>query len=108
MRGLILALVLLGAIDPPLAYRAEIEKYRKHRLEELTAPGGWLAVQGLFWLHDGANSAGSDPSSEIRLPARAPTRRGVFTLKDRAVSFTPAAPATVPAAATTGPPSHAP
>ena len=98
MRVLILALAILGAVDAPASYRAEIEQYRKHRLEELTAPNGWLAVQGLFWLHDGANAAGSDPAAEIRLPARAPKRLGVFTLKDRAVAFTADPAAAVTAA----------
>jgi uncharacterized protein (DUF1684 family) len=98
MRVLILALALLGAVDAPASYRAEIEKYRKHRLEELTAPNGWLAVQGLFWLHDGANAAGSDPAAEIRLPARAPKRLGAFTLKDHAVTFTADPAAAVTAA----------
>ena len=65
----------------PATYRAEIEKYRRERIAELTAPNGWLAVRGLFWLHEGENTAGSDPSSEIRLPPRAPKRLGVFTLK---------------------------
>jgi uncharacterized protein (DUF1684 family) len=89
MRVLTLALVLLtGAADVSPAYKAEIEKYRKDRIAELTAPNGWLAVQGLFWLHDGANPAGSDPASEIKLPARAPKKAGVFTLKDKTVSFT--------------------
>jgi len=82
----ILALVL-GA-SGPAEYRAALEKYRHDRLEELTAPNGWLAVRGLFWLHEGANPAGSDPSCEIRMPSRAPKQLGVFTLKDRAVSFT--------------------
>lgn len=92
----LLVFVLVLGPAGPAEYRAEIEKYRKDRLEELTAPNGWLAVQGLFWLHDGTNAAGSDSSSEIRLPARAPKRLGVFTLKDRAVTFTadPAAPVT--------------
>ena len=89
MRLLVVAVTLLAmSTQPPVGYRAALEKYRHDRLEELTAPNGWLAVRGLFWLHDGDNSAGSDPSSEIRLPARAPKRLGVFTLKDRAVSFT--------------------
>jgi uncharacterized protein (DUF1684 family) len=88
MRILIAAVALL-ALSPQAntSYRAALEKHRHNRLEELTAPNGWLAVRGLFWLHEGANAAGSDPSSEIRLPSRAPKRLGVFTLKDRAVSF---------------------
>jgi uncharacterized protein (DUF1684 family) len=91
MRALILALTLLtAAADLTPAYKAEIDKYRKNRIVELTAPNGWLAVQGLFWLHDGPNSAGSDPASNIKLPPRTPKKVGVFTLKDTAVSFTAA------------------
>ena len=71
MRLLTAAIVLLlAAPQAPVGYRAEIERYRRDRIAELTAPDGWLAVRGLFWLHDGANTAGSDPSSEIRLPPR--------------------------------------
>lgn len=88
MRGLILALTLVvSAADVSPAYKAEIAKYRRTRIAELTAPNGWLAVQGLFWLHEGANRAGSDPASEIRLPSRAPKRIGVFTLTDGTVTF---------------------
>jgi uncharacterized protein (DUF1684 family) len=88
MRILVVALVTLVALtESPAAYRAAIEKYRQDRLAELTAPNGWLAVAGLFWLHDGANSAGSDAASEVRLPARAPKTIGVFTLKDRQITF---------------------
>ena len=72
----------------PIAPRST--KYRATASRRLTAPNGWLAVRGLFWLHDGTNTAGSDPSSEIRLPPRAPKRLGVFTLKDGAVTFTAA------------------
>ena len=91
-----LASVLVLAQTP--AYRADIAAYREARLAELTAPNGWLAVQGLFWLHPGANTAGSDPSSEIRLPSRAPKRLGVFTLTDGVVTFTAAEGARVTAA----------
>lgn len=94
-----LALTLaLGQSSSPAAYRAEIEKYRLDRLAELTAPNGWLAVRGLFWLHEGTNTAGSDPASEIRLPTRAPKHIGVFTVNDGAVTFT----ADSSAAVTTG------
>ena len=97
MRALLLTVALVGAAEPQPAYRAEIEQYRRERVAELTAPNGWLAVQGLFWLHEGGNTAGSEPTSQIRLPARAPKRLGTFTLKDGTVSFTadPAATVTV-------------
>jgi uncharacterized protein (DUF1684 family) len=83
----VLGLTLAAGQTP--SYRAEIAKYRQQRVAELTAPNGWLAVQGLFWLHEGANTAGSDPASEIKLPARAPRRLGVFTVTGSKVSFTP-------------------
>ena len=88
MRLLVVAVAVVGLSAQAPAYRTALDKYRHDRLEELTAPNGWLAVRGLFWLHQGANTAGSDPSSEIRLPSRAPGRLGVFTLEERAVSFT--------------------
>jgi uncharacterized protein (DUF1684 family) len=83
-----LFVVALAAPLQEPSYRAEIEKHRKERIEELTAPNGWLAVRGLFWLHEGENVAGSDPSAEIRLPARAAKRVGVFTMTGDAVTFT--------------------
>ena len=88
MRLLIAGLALmLAAPQTPSGYRAEIDKYRATRIAELTAPDGWLAVRGLFWLHEGANTAGSDPASDIRLTARAAKRLGVFTLAAGQVSF---------------------
>jgi len=87
MRVLILALALLAAADTPATYRAGIEQYRKDRIAELTAPDGWLAVRGLFWLHDGNNTAGSDAASDVRLPVRAAKRVGVFHMTNGAVSF---------------------
>jgi uncharacterized protein len=96
MRALMLAAAILAAApDVPASYRAEIEKYRHDRIAELTAPDGWLAVRGLFWLHDGANTAGSDPASDVRLPARTAKRVGVFTLANGQVTFTADPGATV-------------
>jgi uncharacterized protein (DUF1684 family) len=89
MLKILLAIVLLASgPGTPAAYRAAIEKYRADRVAELTAPNGWLAVRGLFWLHEGANAAGSDPSAPIRLPARAPGRLGTFALAGGHVTFT--------------------
>jgi uncharacterized protein (DUF1684 family) len=36
-----------------LAYRAEIEAWRRNREAELKAEGSWLALTGLVWLRDG-------------------------------------------------------
>ncbi len=73
----------------PDSYRAEIRKLRAARAAELTADDGWLTVAGLFWLKPGANVAGSAPGSDVRLPAAAPARLGVFTLEKDHVTFSP-------------------
>ena len=80
--------VLLGlsvapgaAADEP--YRAGILEWRAEREARLVADGGWLSVAGLFWLKDGENRLGTEPSLEIALPpGSAPGRAGLFILKD--------------------------
>jgi hypothetical protein len=69
------------------SYRKAIERHRADRVAELTAPDGWLAVSGLFWLHPGPNAAGSDASSVVPLPSRAPARLGSFELQQGRVRF---------------------
>jgi uncharacterized protein len=60
------------------AYRASVEKWRQAYEADLTSDNGWLTVSGLFWLHDGENSFGSDPLDDIVLPAPVPTDAGSF------------------------------
>lgn len=92
------ALVVLAAIGTstasqpgprahPASYGAEIRQFQAQRVTELRADEGWLTVAGLFWLKAGANVAGSAPGSDIRLPAKAPARLGVFELKSGRVTF---------------------
>jgi len=83
----ILAFALALAFAPPTSYRTEIAKYRHDRATELTAPDGWLAVRGLFWLREGENTAGSDPSNDVKLPGRTARRIGVFHVRQRDVAF---------------------
>jgi len=88
IRGIVSALAIVALTQQAAGdYRAEIEKYRHDRVAELTAPDGWLAVRGLFWLHDGANTAGSDPASDITLPTRTAKHVGVFTLANGQITF---------------------
>ena len=62
------------------SYTDEIAAWRKQREERLRAPGGWLSVAGLFWLHEGANAFGRDPGNEIVLPD-GPSKAGEFDLR---------------------------
>jgi hypothetical protein len=58
------------------AHRVEVERWRAERLSRLTAEDGWLALAGLHWLEEGVTRLGSDPASDVVLPASAPARVG--------------------------------
>lgn len=60
------------------AYRQSVEKWRNDYQGALTSDSGWLTVSGLFWLHEGDNRFGSDPSNSIVLPPSAPAHAGNF------------------------------
>jgi uncharacterized protein (DUF1684 family) len=66
-----------GAADLS-GYQQSVEKWRRDYQAKLTSDTGWLTVSGLFWLHEGENSFGSDPKNNIVLPAVAPAFAGVF------------------------------
>ena len=78
--------MVAATIDAP--YRAQVEQWRQQREASLKADGGWLTVTGLFWLKDGDNSVGSDPSNDILLPDGSPARLGNLKLQSGHVNFT--------------------
>jgi uncharacterized protein (DUF1684 family) len=84
--ALSLAALLLGAAT----YTGEIEKWRADREAGLKKPDSWLSLTGLFWLKEGANRAGSDPSSRVLLPEGAPRFFGTLIREGRTVRFQPA------------------
>ncbi len=69
------------------AYVASIEQWRQDRHERLSQPDGWFSLVGLFWLEDGENVCGSDPSAAVRLPEGAAARIGVFRKSQSGVEF---------------------
>jgi uncharacterized protein len=93
---IILALSTIGSVageqanpsdvsDEP-SYTKEIERWRSERLEEINGADGWTALVGLFWLNEGQNRFGSDPSNDIVLPRdRASKLAGCLWLTNGAV-----------------------
>ena len=80
-----LALAVPSTPTTPAAggYAAEIQKWREQREARLKANGGWLTVAGLYWLKDGENRFGADPSCEVVLPpGSAPAVAGVIVFHD--------------------------
>jgi len=71
MRALVLLAILAATeLGQPAAYRAELEKIRQHRLEELTAPNGWLAVLLAFQIVVFHTSSAIANERVVTLPAR--------------------------------------
>jgi uncharacterized protein (DUF1684 family) len=79
-----------GVLLAGSTYKDEIADWRAKHEAGLKRPDGWLSVAGLFWLHEGPNAVGSDPRSDVVLPAAAPKRAGVLTFHADKVRFEPA------------------
>lgn len=81
-------LVLAPACNSPMpliedeaAYIISIEQWQQERIEGLKAKDGWLNLAGIYWLKEGEQSLGSDPSNDIVFPENAPAFLGSLTLK---------------------------
>jgi len=72
-------------IQDPASYIASVEQWQKERLEGLKGKNGWLNLAGIYWLKDGVQTFGSDPSNDIVFPAKAPAFIGSLTLNDEKV-----------------------
>src|ERR1700738_4462801 len=92
--GFVAALALPLAALAAIAYNQTIEQWREQREAKLKADGGWLTLAGLFWLHEGANTVGSSPNSEIKL-TRGPAKVGVIQYHGGKAVFEPAPGAAV-------------
>jgi len=90
---LLLALLLLTVgcnrnetvISDEAAYVESIEAWQHQRLERLKSKNGWLSLAGLYWLEQGENSFGSDPSNKIVFPEKADAFGGTLFLEDSTV-----------------------
>lgn len=71
---------------PDAAHQADIEAWRKARVERLTAPEGWLSLVGLHWLPEGDHAVGSGEGNSIRLAA-GPERLGDLRVRGKDVWF---------------------
>ncbi|MDR3627315.1 MAG: DUF1684 domain-containing protein [Ignavibacteriaceae bacterium] len=70
------------------AYIASINQWHQARIERLKKENGWLNLAGLYWLSEGENSFGSDPSNKIIFPKdKAPAFIGSIILKDGKASI---------------------
>ncbi len=68
-------------------YQHSIHEWRKERNETIRKENGWIALAGLYWLKLGKNQLGSDPKSEILLPARIPANIGYLEYNGKSISL---------------------
>lgn len=77
-----------GRAEPetdPAVHKQQVLEWRAGRLERLVAPTGYLNQIGLYWLEPGAYVIGSDPASDIVVPATAASRVGEIIVGDDGV-----------------------
>jgi len=70
----------LPIIEDEVAYAESISEWQHTRVERLKSKTGWLNLAGLFWLEEGENSFGSDPSNDVIFPEKAAAFSGTLTL----------------------------
>jgi len=70
-------------------YRKEISLWQQQRIERLKSADGWLSLAGLYWLHNGINTFGSDSSNDIIFPPEAPLFCGEIILNSDSLLFIP-------------------
>jgi len=69
-------------IETDPAYASDIANFHFKRVQKLKKENGWLNLVGLYWLKQGENTFGSDPSNDIIFPSGAPPKIGSIILKD--------------------------
>ena len=69
-------------IETDPAYAANIKTWHNKRVQNLKKETGWLNLAGLYWLKQGENTFGSDPSNDIIFPSDTPLKIGSIILND--------------------------
>lgn len=69
-------------------YVKEIKQWQNERVKSLTKEDSWLSLAGLYWLEEGENRFGADPSNDIVFPEdKAPAYIGSFFLVNSKVNI---------------------
>ena len=95
----LLGVMSLFGADTATNYAKEIADFRAARERSISGPDGWSTVVGLAWLKEGLNRVGSDPDSEVALPAWVPARVGTIIVKAKQAEFRPSPGVKIPAQA---------
>jgi uncharacterized protein len=92
MLFVLVALQVESANPDAAEHKKQIEEWRQNRFQRLKSEEGWLTLIGLFWLKEGENSFGSDPSNPILFPKdKSPARAGSLVVQKGKVRLEPQA-----------------
>jgi uncharacterized protein len=70
------------------AYKKEIDAWHSKRIENVSAPNGWLNLVGLYWLEPGINTFGSSSKNKIVFPkGKIAEQAGYFLVKGNQVEI---------------------
>jgi len=72
-------------------YQNKVLAWQEAKYRNLTRENSWLALAGLWWLNEGKNLVGSNPTCEVILPERAPGFFGIVAAEKKTVRLTVAA-----------------
>jgi uncharacterized protein (DUF1684 family) len=85
---LVLMAVLLASCATTQPHSDAIMEWRSERQISLKRSNGWLTLIGLYWLQEGDNSFGSDPSNTVLFPGKyMPEQGGIFNLSDSVITI---------------------
>jgi len=91
---ILIATLILGGcntsepiITDEAAYVEAITQWQHQRVERQKSKTGWLNLAGLYWLEEGENKFGSDPSNGVVFPEKADAFCGTLTLTEGKVSM---------------------
>jgi len=86
----IAAVLLAASAWAEVPYLEQMAKFRAEQEEEIRRD--WLPLVGLYWLKEGDNAVGSNPRSEVILPASSPASVGTLRMMQGKVYLRPAGP----------------
>jgi uncharacterized protein (DUF1684 family) len=77
------------AVIDVVAYQNEINAWHANRVEtQLVGDNGWLNLAGLYWLNEGFNTFGSDPSNNVVFPeGKMAANAGTFVVQQGKVTM---------------------
>ncbi len=81
-----LVAVAFGArptIEAGESHDAEIEAWRKGRMERLMSDTGYLTLAGLFWLDEGKHTFGSAPDNDLVFPKHSAPAHAGFIMRTK-------------------------